>query len=106
MGKEAWRSIMSESNNPFESSEEQSSNRLIWFLAGVLAGSAAAVLLAPKSGRDTREFLSQKTQTGREAVEATSRDIVEASKDVYEKGRQLVEDAAELFERGRKLVRG
>ncbi|MBI5884043.1 MAG: YtxH domain-containing protein [Elusimicrobia bacterium] len=33
------------------------SKTFYWLLAGVVAGAAAAVLLAPKSGRDTREQL-------------------------------------------------
>jgi len=86
--------------------EEESSNRFLWFLIGVAVGAGAAVLFAPKSGRETREFISTKTQQSRDAVETTSRDIVERSRELYERGRQLVDDAADLFERGRKLVRG
>jgi len=86
--------------------QEQLRNRLAWFFVGVVIGAAAAMLYAPQSGRNTREYLSKKTQESRDAVEATSRDIVERSRDIYDKGRQLVDDAADLFERGRKLVRG
>jgi gas vesicle protein len=64
------------------------------------------LLFAPKSGRDTRRYLADKTQQGKEAVAQTSSDMVDAGRDVFERGRKLVEDAAELFERGRKLVRG
>jgi len=69
-------------------------------------GVTVAVLFAPKSGRETRQFLSDKTQQGKEAVAHTSSDILEAGRDVFERGRKLVEDAADLFERGRKLVKG
>ena len=82
------------------------SNRLAWFLTGAVIGATAAMLYAPKSGRETRQFLSEKTQQGREAVSDTSKDIVEASKEMFDRGRKLVEDAADLFERGRKLVKG
>ena len=81
-------------------------NTLAWFLVGAVIGATAALLYAPKSGKDTREFLCQKTQEGRKAVEDTSKDLVENSREMFERGRQLVEDAADLFERGRKLVRG
>ena len=79
---------------------------IAWFLTGAAIGVTVAVLFAPKSGRDTRRYLSDKTQQGREAVAQTSSDMVEAGRDVFERGRKLVEDAAELFERGRRLVRG
>jgi len=88
--------------------EEQNagSNTLAWFLTGAVIGFTAALLIAPKSGRDTRQFLSEKTQQGKEKVARTSSEIIDAGRDVYERGRRLVEDAAELFERGRRLVRG
>ena len=79
---------------------------IAWFLTGAVIGVTVAVLFAPKSGRETRQFLSDKTQQGKEAVAHTSSDILEAGRDVFERGRKLVEDATELFERGRRLVRG
>ena len=79
---------------------------IAWFLTGAAVGVTVALLFAPKSGRDTRRFLSNKTQQGKDAVVQTSSDMVDAGRDVFERGRKLVEDAAELFERGRKLVRG
>ncbi|MGA3260827.1 MAG: YtxH domain-containing protein [Bryobacteraceae bacterium] len=79
---------------------------IAWFLTGAAIGVTVAVLFAPKSGRDTRRFLSAKTHEGKEAVAQTSSDIVDVGRDVFERGRKLVEDAAELFERGRRLVRG
>jgi gas vesicle protein len=85
---------------------EDSSSSVGWFLAGTIIGATAAMLFAPKSGKDTRQFLSDKTVQGKEAVSETSKDIAEAGKEMFERGRKLVEDAAELFERGRKLVRG
>src|SRR5215471_10964537 len=89
-----------------ESTQAEWSNRLAWFLTGAIIGATAAVLYAPKSGKETRQYISDKTQQGRDAVSETSKDIVEASKEMFERGRKLVEDAADLFERGRKLVKG
>jgi|SRR5271165_4472220 len=86
--------------------EDGSSRNLVWFLTGALIGATAALLYAPKSGKDTRQYLAEKTQQSKDAVTGTSKDLVEASKEMFERGRQLVEDAADLFERGRKLVKG
>jgi gas vesicle protein len=86
--------------------QEDGTSRLAWFLTGVVIGATVAVLYAPKSGKDTRHFLSEKTQQGKDAVTETSKDVVEASKEMFDRGRKLVEDAADLFDRGRKLVRG
>jgi gas vesicle protein len=86
--------------------DDEGSNRIAWFLTGAVVGATVALLFAPKSGKQTRKFISDKTQEGREAVSGTSQDLLEAGKDMFERGRKLVEDAADLFERGRKLVKG
>ncbi len=89
-----------------QNKDEQRTNTLAWFLTGAIIGAAAALLYAPRRGRETRQYLTGKAQQGREAVTETTQDLVEAGKEMFERGRKLVEDAAELFERGRKLVKG
>ena len=89
-----------------EERDEQQNNGIAWFVTGALIGATVAVLYAPKSGKDTRQFIADRAQQGREAVGTASDNIVDTSKEMFDRGRKLVEDAAELFERGRKLVRG
>lgn len=89
-----------------DESQGQATSNLAWFLTGAFIGAAAAVLYAPQSGKETRKYLSDKSQQGRDAVESASQDIADVSKDMFERGRKLVDDAADLFERGRKLVKG
>jgi gas vesicle protein len=83
--------------------ESEGPNRLAWFLTGAIIGVTVAILYAPKSGKDTRQYISDK---GRDALGDTGKNIVDASREMFERGRQLVDDAADLFERGRKLVKG
>jgi len=89
-----------------EEAQDNLANNIGWFVAGVVVGMTGAILLAPQSGRDTRQFISDKTQQGKDAVAGTGKEVYDRSKDLIDKGRQIVEDAADLFERGRKLVRG
>jgi YtxH-like protein len=89
-----------------EELQENRTSRVAWFITGAMIGAAAALLYAPKRGKETRQMLSERAQQGREAVAETTDDIVDAGKEMFERGRKLVEDAAELFERGRKLARG
>jgi gas vesicle protein len=86
--------------------EDQLASNIGWFVVGTVVGMTAAILLAPQSGKRTRNFIGDKTRQSREAVTDAGREVYEGGKDLVEKGRQLVEDAADLFERGRKLVRG
>lgn len=97
---------MSHAEEQNNESESPLGNNVAWFLTGAFIGAAVAILYAPKSGKETRQYLADKVQQSKEAVSDTSNTIVEASKDMFDRGRQLVDDAAELFERGRKLVKG
>jgi len=68
---------------------------LLAFLLGAVSGAAVALLYAPASGRDTREYLGERAREGRErAAEAA------------QKGRQVInqgrETLATAIERGRE----
>ncbi|MGP8244735.1 MAG: YtxH domain-containing protein [Bryobacteraceae bacterium] len=86
--------------------EDEGVSKLAWFLTGAAIGAAVALLYAPKAGKDTRRYIAQQTEKGRQMVNDTGKDVADASREMFERGRKLVEDAADLFERGRKLVRG
>jgi gas vesicle protein len=94
-----------ENGNEMENTDD-GTNRLAWFLTGAIIGATVSMLYAPKSGKQTRQMLADKTQKGKEAITDASKEVADASREMFERGRKLVEDAAELFERGRKLVRG
>jgi len=79
-------------------------DRVVWFLAGAAIGASIALLYAPKSGKETRRYLTKKAKQGREAVSDISHDLAEKGRDLYEMGRRVADDAAELFEKGRRLV--
>lgn len=87
-------------------SEGGGSNTIAWFVAGAIIGATVALVCAPRSGRDTRQFLSEKAQESKERVAEGTRDVIDIGRDMFERGRKLVEDAADLFDRGRRLMRG
>lgn len=64
---------------------------LLAFLLGAVSGAAVALLYAPKSGQETREFLGEKTREGRErAMEAAQR-----GREVLNQGRETLTSAIE-----------
>ncbi len=68
---------------------------LLAFILGAVSGAAVALLYAPATGRETREYLGEKAREGREkATEAA------------EKGRQMIKEGRETLttaiERGRE----
>jgi gas vesicle protein len=86
--------------------DDQRSDSVGWFLAGVVVGAAAALLYAPQSGRVTRKYISRTTKDSREAMETSGKELMERGKELYDRGKQIADEAAELFERGKKLVQG
>ena len=88
------------------SDNQNSSSGYLWFLAGAVLGATVALLYAPKSGQDTRTYLSDRSDDAGEAITSSGKDLLDKGKDLYDRGRQLAEEASDLFERGRKMVQG
>jgi len=97
---------MSEPIDERESRQEVCVSTVAWFLTGAIIGATVAILYAPKSGKDTRKYLTHRAQQGKRAVADTSQEIVDASKEMLERGRKLVDEAAGLFDHARKMVKG
>lgn len=75
-----------------------------WFLGGAVLGAAAALLIAPGSGEETREQLAQAANKTGKAFNEQSQDILRKGRELYERGRQLADEAAERFEHGRGIA--
>jgi gas vesicle protein len=50
------------------SNESAAGAVLLAFVAGAIAGAAVALLFAPATGEETREYLNQRAREGREKV--------------------------------------
>ena len=61
------------------------------FLVGALTGAAVALLFAPASGEETREYLGQRAREGR----ARAREAVEQGRGVSEQPRENLGGAVE-----------
>jgi len=64
--------------------------KAIWFLAGFSVGAVVALLLAPRSGEETREFIGKKAEEGRDYVTAKGKEFRRAAEDLVDKGKDLV----------------
>ncbi len=80
-----------------------------WFFLGAIAGAAAALLMAPKTGRETREFLAEHGgDLVKKAQEAAGQAQTRAG-DLFEKGREYFEEQAQrltsAFEAGKSAMK-
>ncbi len=60
-----------------------------FFLAGLSLGAALALLLAPRSGKETRKYVSRKAENGKDYVAARGRDLRKQAQEAVEKGKGL-----------------
>ncbi len=80
-----------------------------WFFLGAVAGAAAAILMAPKSGRETRELLVErggdffrKAQEAAGGTQSRAGDLFERGRDYFDEQTQRLTSA---FEAGRTAMR-
>jgi gas vesicle protein len=68
---------------------------LLAFILGAVSGAAVALLYAPTSGRETREFLGEKAREGRDRAAAAA----ERGREMINQGRDTLTTA---IDRGRE----
>ena len=78
-------------------SEDNGSTQVGFFLAGLGIGAVVALLLAPRSGKETREFIVNKAEEGRDFMVSKSEEIRKQAEDAVEKGKDLVSKQKELL---------
>ncbi|ADH85770.1 YtxH domain-containing protein [Desulfurivibrio alkaliphilus] len=77
---------------------------VISFLAGAVTGAAVALLLAPQSGRETREKLAGYSEELREKCRHFPDEVKEHAGSAVDRGKAMIEQGRELIERGNKLA--
>jgi gas vesicle protein len=62
-------------------------SKVTYFLVGMGIGALVGVLFAPKSGEETRRFLSDKADEGRDYAQKKARELRERADDLIERGK-------------------
>ena len=72
-----------------------------YFLAGISLGTVVALLLAPKTGQQTRKLIAKKAEGGKDYLTSKGRELKGQAEELVEKGKNLVskqkERIAEVF---------
>ena len=78
-------------------SDENDGSKIGFFLAGLGIGAVIALLLAPLSGKETRDMIVEKAEEGRDFVKTKTEEIRKQAEDAVEKGKDLVSKQKELL---------
>ena len=65
-------------------------SKVSYFLVGLGIGAAIGILFAPSSGEETREFLSNKADQGREYAQKKARELRERAEDLIERSKEII----------------
>jgi gas vesicle protein len=76
-------------------------DKFLFFLAGAGIGAVVALLLAPKSGRETREIIARTASDGRDFIASK---VSEGRNLVEEKSRKLGDDFNSFLEKSKEAV--
>jgi len=64
-------------------------SKVSYFLVGLGVGALMGVLFAPKSGEETREYLSKRADEGREFAQKKARELRERADELIERGKDV-----------------
>lgn len=64
--------------------------KISYFIVGLGIGTLVGILFAPKSGEETREFLAQKADEGREYAQKKARELRERAEDLIERSKEII----------------
>jgi gas vesicle protein len=65
-------------------------SKVSYLLVGVSIGSLVGILLAPKSGKETREYLAQKAKEESEYSQKKALELKARAEDIVERGKEVV----------------
>jgi gas vesicle protein len=68
---------------------DSTGSKISYFMVGLGIGALVGILFAPKSGDETREYLSQRAEEGKEYAQRKARELRERAEDLVERGKQV-----------------
>jgi gas vesicle protein len=65
-------------------------SKIGFFMAGIGLGAVAAILYAPKSGKETRRMIAVKAEEGRDYLESRGRELRRQAENTLDHGKEYV----------------
>jgi gas vesicle protein len=84
-------------------------SKFIYLSVGLGIGALVSILSAPNSGKETREYLGEKAEQGKDYAQRKVREARERADDVVERGKQVAarqnQSVSAAFEAGKEAYR-
>lgn len=97
---------MSENENGNGNKNGKTMPNINYFLVGLGIGSVVAILFAPKSGQETRQYIADKSKDANQFAREKAREIKIRAEDAVERGKDTIahtkEQVATAIEVGRE----
>ncbi len=91
------------------SDESSAGEKILYFMFGAMIGAATALLLAPRSGVETRKLIMTKAREGADVVSGHAKSVVEKTTEYVERGKELLQQQRDqltaAFEAGKQAYR-
>ena len=91
------------------SEESATVEKALYFVLGAFVGAATALLLAPKTGEETRRLIVSKAREGADLVSARGREVADRTSGYIDKGKELLQQQrdqlAAALEAGKQAYR-
>jgi len=68
---------------------ENIGSKVTYFMVGIGIGALVGILFAPKSGEDTRDYLLQKADEGKDYAQKKARELRERAEDLLERSKEV-----------------
>jgi len=65
-------------------------SKMSFFLVGLGIGALVGIMFAPKSGEETREYLTSKADEGRDFAQKKARELRERAEDLIERSKEIM----------------
>lgn len=83
---------------------QESGTSLLSFLAGTVIGAGIALLYAPKTGKETREILSDYSQDLRDKTANFPGSACSSADSLVDRGRGLIDRGKDFIDRGKDFI--
>jgi len=91
------------------SEESNSAEKILFLMLGAVLGAATALLMAPRSGVETRKLIASKARESAEVVATRTKTVAGRTSEYVDRGKDLLQQQRDslsaAFEAGRQAYR-